>query len=66
MSKLSEWVKAQPATVAELAAELGVGRVALHRYMNGRAMPRPAMVAKIEALTGGAVTAADLNAAYAA
>lgn len=64
MSKLQDWVKAQPATVAEVAVSLGVGRVALHRYMSGRAMPRPAMVAKIEALTGGAVTAADLTAGY--
>ena len=61
---LQEWVRAQSGTVAEVAADFGVGRVALHRYMSGRAMPRPATVARIVDVTKGQVTAADLVAGH--
>ena len=60
MSALGNWVKAQPQTVTEVAIRLGIGRVALYRYMDGRVMPRPPVVARIERETAGAVTAADL------
>ena len=60
MGVLSDWVKSQPETVAEVATGLGIGRVALHRYMSGAVMPRPDMVSRIVAASGGAVTASDL------
>lgn len=60
MSALGNWVKAQPSTVTEVAIKLGIGRVALYRYLEGRVMPRPPVVARIEQATGGAVTSADL------
>lgn len=60
MSALGNWVKAQPTTVTEVALRLGIGRVALYRYLEGRVMPRPPVAARIERETGGAVTSADL------
>lgn len=64
MSRLGSWVKARPETVTEVAAMLGIGRVALHRYMAGSVMPRPDTARRIERVSDGAVTAADMMAAY--
>lgn len=61
---LAEWINSQAETVEELASRLGVHRTSLHRYMSGAHMPRPAMAARIIAMTGGVVTVADLAAGY--
>lgn len=43
----------------EAAGALGVSPECVRLWRKGRRMPRPAAVAKIEAWSGGAVTAAD-------
>lgn len=57
---LDRWVNTSPLTVTQVAAEIGVHRVTLHKYMAGTVMPRPGVARKIERLTKGAVTIPDL------
>lgn len=55
---LDEWRKGRGWSYADLARELGVSGEAVRRYCTGqRAMPRPAILARIRVLTEGAVTA---------
>ena len=64
MSSLGNWVRSSPEPVANLAKQLGVTRITLHRYMSGAQMPRPHGVRAIVELTDGAVTAAELERDY--
>ena len=61
---LSEWILTAGKTRDAVAVELGVHRTTLYHWLAGRKLPRPAMVAKIFAVTDGSVTANDLVAAY--
>ncbi|WP_425491969.1 hypothetical protein [Kaustia mangrovi] len=40
---------------------IGVTRQALHRYKVGARIPRPAIMARIESVTGGSVRANDFH-----
>jgi DNA-binding transcriptional regulator YdaS (Cro superfamily) len=55
---LRQWVY-DNGGVAALAQQLDVPRMTVYRWMTGARMPRPAMMARIVAATGGAVTPAD-------
>lgn len=59
-STLEKWVRARGVRIVQVATDLGVGRLALHRYMAGRVMPRPETIRTIERVSEGAVTSADL------
>ena len=43
----------------DLAEMIGVTPRAIHQYESGHRIPRPAIMARIREVTGGAVTAAD-------
>lgn len=63
--RLAEWVRAQqPETVEQVAARLGVGRVALHRLMRGQTFPCSATRQAIAREACGAVTLGDLQDQY--
>ena len=61
---LSEWVKQQPGTNADVAARLGVARDTLQKLMRGRSFPRRGTRVAIERESGGKVTTQDLLVAY--
>lgn len=63
--RLSEWKSGQPGLTTEALAELcGIRRVAMQRLLSGRTMPKPATMARISEVTGGAVAATDMYDAY--
>ncbi|MBW4089924.1 MAG: helix-turn-helix domain-containing protein [Proteobacteria bacterium] len=49
-------------SVAAFAVAAGVSVQAVHRYLNGERMPRPAVIERIRIATGGQVSANDLAA----
>lgn len=56
---LRRWRRARDMTQGELAQLLGVRLFAVSRYERGERTPRPAVLARIRDVTGGAVTAND-------
>lgn len=64
MTTFRQWLAATPLTVQQVADALGRHRTTVHRYSRGDDMPRPEVVAAIEALTAGAVTGAHLSVDY--
>lgn len=60
--KLNDWIIKSEITNAEFASKVGVTRQAMWRYRMGERMPKPAVIAKIHEVTGGAVTANDFHA----
>jgi len=62
--QLSEYRNSANVTLAEIAARVGVTEVSMSRYERGIRRPRPEIIAKIEAVTDGHVTANDFNQAW--
>lgn len=60
--KLSDYIAKQGITLAEFGARVGVGHSAVSRYVNGKRRPNWDTLQRIEAETGGKVTAADFYA----
>ena len=58
--QLSEWVKQQPGTNADVAARLGIARDTLQKLMRGQTFPRQSTRTAIERESGGKVTTQDL------
>lgn len=58
--KLREWRKTEGLTSKELGARCGVSEAAIRHYETGERRPRPEIARRIEAATGGAVSAAQL------
>lgn len=56
---LDQFLRTNGLTRAQFAERIGVGRLAVQRWATGHAKPRWQTIAKIEAATDGAVTAAD-------
>ena len=56
---LRRWRLKQRLTLAALAERVGVDLSNLARYERGERTPRPAVLARIRDVTGGAVTAND-------
>jgi transcriptional regulator with XRE-family HTH domain len=60
MKKLKAYLKGQ--NIQEFADLLGVTDGAVYHWLNGDRVPRPPVARRIVALTGGAVTLADIYA----
>ena len=56
---LREYLSDKSITVRDFAERLGVSPVTVSRWLNGQRRPEWSLLAKIEAETGGAVTAKD-------
>lgn len=57
---LQEFIKANPdLVISDFARRLGVARQTLYAWGRGEQMPRPHHILRVEALTGGRVTAND-------
>lgn len=52
---LREWLRQQDMTQREAADRLGVHEITMCRYVSHKQIPRRDILAKIDALTGGAV-----------
>lgn len=61
--KLDEYLAAEDVSIATFAGLIGVSVQAVHRYLSGERIPRPDLMERIEATTGGRVQANDLYAA---
>lgn len=61
--RLTEFLNASASTRTKFASEIGVTRIALHRYERGERFPRPEILERITAATEGKVTANDFMAA---
>jgi len=57
---LDVWMKTNGYTDEAFGQLIERGRLAVLRYRHGKQMPRPAVAKKIETVTSGEVTAADL------
>jgi len=57
--KLRAWLNQQRLTTAEFAKRIDVGQAAVSRYCLDQRMPRRAVMQRIVAATGGAVTPND-------
>lgn len=58
---LDDWLARTATKEDSFAASIGASQAAVNRYRHGRRMPRPAVMARIVAATGGAVTANDFH-----
>lgn len=56
---LDDWLITTRTKEEAFAALIGVSQASVNRYRHGLRIPRPAVLARIRAATGGAVTAAD-------
>jgi DNA-binding transcriptional regulator YdaS (Cro superfamily) len=59
--KLSEYVKANPGSIASLARLVGVSEATVSRWSCGLRSPRPKNARLIESVTDGQVTKAELR-----
>lgn len=57
--KLSDYIAQTGTGRAAFAQEIGVSEVSVCRYIAGVRIPRPSVMARISAVTNGAVTAND-------
>jgi len=57
--KLSAFVEGAKVPVGQFAVQLGVSRQTLHLYLTDQRFPRPDVLRRIHAATGGQVTAND-------
>ena len=57
---IREYLDTNSLTVTKFADDLGVGRVMVHRWISGDAVPSLESATKIVELTGGSVTTDDL------
>lgn len=60
--RLSEYLAAEKIEPLEFARRLRAHHSAVYRYLEGKRIPRPAQMRRIEKLTGGKVTPADFYA----
>lgn len=58
---LDDWLARTATKEDAFAASIGTSQAAVNRYRHGRRVPRPAVMARIVATTGGAVTANDFH-----
>lgn len=56
---LKTWRDSRGLTQTALALLLGVRKNSVHRYERGERFPRPRILARIETVTAGAITARD-------
>ncbi len=59
---LDDWLTRTATKEDAFAARIGTSQAAVNRYRHGRRVPRPAVMVRIAAATGGAVTANDFHA----
>lgn len=59
MHPLEKYLESRNLTQAEFGKLIGSGQESVSRYISGHRYPRPKVLAKIIAETGGAVTASD-------
>jgi len=59
--KLDAWLKREGMSREEFSSEIGRSMTSLSRYISGERMPRPAVMRRIAAVTGGSVTANDFT-----
>jgi predicted transcriptional regulator len=57
--QLREWLSKVNRRPADFAAEIGVSRRSVYRYLSGRFRPDWDVISKIRVATGGQVAAAD-------
>lgn len=62
-NSLQKFLKNNGKTTTSFAAEIGVSQSIVVKWMQGKCIPRPPIMARITAATGGLVTAADFYAA---
>ncbi len=60
--RLREYLEEQRLTDAEFGRLVGATQPAVSRWASGARLPRPKMVARIQEVTGGKVSAADFYA----
>ena len=53
----SVWLSQSGMSVQDLSEALGVSRAAIYKWINSENMPSAALLVKLEALSGGKVTA---------
>lgn len=53
--KLAEYISTRGLTATSFAEKVGVPQPTMNRYLNNARFPRPEMIARIEAATGGKV-----------
>lgn len=51
------WLKSSGMSAQSLAAALGVSRAVIYKWISGECLPSAATLVKLEALSGGKVTA---------
>lgn len=57
--ELTEYLSTRDQSQRDFAAEIGVAHETVNRWIKGHRSPRPAMLRRIAAVTGGAVREAD-------
>lgn len=62
--QLRDWLRSQKKTPDEFAAEIGVSRATIFRYMRGVTFPEMERIATIRTKTDGRVTASDWEALF--
>ncbi|CAO3351883.1 helix-turn-helix domain-containing protein [Azospirillum palustre] len=58
---LDDWLNRTATKEEAFAALIGTSQATVNRYRHGRRVPRPAVMARIAAATGGQVTANDFH-----
>lgn len=58
---LDDWLTRTATKEEAFAAQIGTSQATVNRYRHGRRVPRPAVMARIAAATGGQVTANDFH-----
>lgn len=53
--KLSDFLSTRKITATAFAEKVGVSQPAMHRYLKNDRFPKPEIIARIEAVTGGKV-----------
>lgn len=56
---LNEYLRTKPLAIEDFAVQVGASVAAVKKWLRRDRLPRPAMLAKIEAETGGAVRPND-------
>lgn len=60
--KLAQYLKDHELTQVDFANALGVSKVTVHGWLNGRRKPEPALMSKVMQITGGFLTWEDFYA----
>ena len=56
---LNEYLRTKPLAIEDFALQVGASEAAVKKWLRRDRLPRPAMLAKIEAATGGQVQPND-------